>query len=116
MRDGRPRLLVVEDEPTFRRVLERALAAHAEVVAVESVEEALRWLGDHPCDAVLSDLHLPGRSGAELAAALATTPRPPRVALLTGDPNTARAVPPGVTRFAKPVPLAALVAWLAAPP
>jgi len=63
------RLLVVEDDPTVRRVLERMLGrAHYEVVAVASVHEAAQHLQAHHTDLLLTDLRLGDGTGIELTA------------------------------------------------
>jgi DNA-binding NtrC family response regulator len=65
-----PRLLLVEDRESLRRMLESALAeAGHQVVAAGDVEGARRALGGAPFDLVLTDLMLPGGSGLEVLAA-----------------------------------------------
>ena len=60
------RVLVVEDEKTFRELLERHLARRGyEVVAVGSAEEALARAPELDPDVALLDLALPGMSGIE---------------------------------------------------
>lgn len=77
---GGRRVLLVEDEPLVRRLAERALAAWGwQVVSVGSAEAALDLAA---CDgaflaglaAVVTDMELPGRSGASLLAELRTRP------------------------------------------
>ncbi|GAB5541919.1 MAG: hypothetical protein SangKO_016790 [Sandaracinaceae bacterium] len=70
---GGEHLLVVEDEPSLRRVLDRTLAGLGyRVTTASSAEEALRLAGrmDAPPDAVVTDIVLPGMHGAELAREL----------------------------------------------
>ncbi len=60
-------LLVVDDEPTQRRMLAEYLAeAGHPVREVPSGEEALRLLAARPADLVLTDLQLPGIDGVEM--------------------------------------------------
>jgi len=60
-------LLLVEDEDLVRRSLTRRLSRQHDVIDVASVDEAIAVLaGDAPVDAVLCDLMLGGRTGAEL--------------------------------------------------
>jgi response regulator RpfG family c-di-GMP phosphodiesterase len=63
------RVLIVDDEISFRRVL----AVMLEQAAIPSKcapggEEALRFLGNEPFDAVIADLQMIGMSGMELLA------------------------------------------------
>lgn len=66
----RPRVLVVDDTRFDREIAREAVGGEAEVVACGSAEEALEALARMPFDLVLTDLVLPGLSGAELLARL----------------------------------------------
>lgn len=62
------RVLVVEDEESMRTFLQSALETLGYSVDVAAnAEEALARMGSHPPDLVLTDLVMPGLSGAELA-------------------------------------------------
>lgn len=64
---GSPVILVVEDEEDLRRLQQRLLRRiSAEVVLSSSVPEARRVLSDRPVDLVISDIRMPGESGADL--------------------------------------------------
>ena len=64
---ARARVLIVDDEPAVGRALQRNLAAHHEVVMVNSGAEALeRVAAGERFDAILSDLMMPQISGMEL--------------------------------------------------
>lgn len=98
------RILIVEDEETLRIGMMRALAKlpQVEIVGAGTVAEALAVIDAAPPDAVISDLDLPDRLGAELLGELelrglrlpvtfvsaytrelgARVPRSPRVRLL----------------------------------
>jgi len=67
----RARVLVVEDDPMFRQLLVKQLAAHdAEVVQAASGEEALHLARASRPDLIILDVGLPKRGGAEVVAAL----------------------------------------------
>ncbi len=77
------RMLVVDDNPAFRRVLRFFLADLAQVHECEDGSEALASYEEHRPDWVLMDLSMPGMSGlAALRQILAVHPEA-RVAILT---------------------------------
>jgi CheY-like chemotaxis protein len=82
------RILVVDDSPWVRARLVALLASQlpgADVSAAPSTEAALELVRVHRVDVVVLDLHMPGRDGLELLAALQAAPRAPRVLILTAD-------------------------------
>src|SRR3954464_280903 len=84
-------LLVVDDDPSFRRALRRLLELEQlSVIEVGDGEEAIRVMEqDEPqlLDAVLTDLAMPGVSGPELIAVLREhRPALPVVAMSAWDP------------------------------
>jgi PAS domain S-box-containing protein len=88
------RVLVIDDDPSVLRMLDRSLAGGPEVVAVSDPHEALRrLLTGERFDLVLCDLMMPGLSGMELHAALLAA-RPERIGamvFITGGAFTERA-------------------------
>ena len=65
--DRRHRVLVVEDNPSSRRILQLALGSHGfEVREAEDAQTALRLYRNAPPDLVVQDLCLPDLDGAEL--------------------------------------------------
>ncbi len=63
---GRLRILVVEDEPSMRLLIERVLSrAGWEVVAVEDVEQAMPWIDS--VDVIVADYFLREDRGSRLA-------------------------------------------------
>jgi signal transduction histidine kinase/CheY-like chemotaxis protein len=73
-RGPRRRLLIVEDNPEHRNLLEDALRPLGfDLTLAESGEAALAMLDAAPCDLALVDVAMPGMSGWELAAALRET-------------------------------------------
>ncbi len=105
------RLLVVEDEPAVRRVLERMLSrAHYEVAAVATVEEAAAHLADRPTDMLLTDLRLGDGTGIELTAtARSRVPQLP-VLWISGQAPEPTERPDDVVFLEKPFSQAELLA------
>ncbi|MBI5369469.1 MAG: response regulator [Planctomycetes bacterium] len=119
-RAGRPlRVLVVEDEPQLRQLLQEflALEGHEAVCAGEGVEGLAR-LGAEGFDAVFTDRAMPGMAGDQFAREVKLrAPRTP-VVMITGYGvlmQAAGELPAGVDRLlSKPITRAALRAALAA--
>jgi putative two-component system response regulator len=64
------RILVVDDDPDFRRLLERVLDRDYQTVFASSGEEALEKVGDFTPDMALLDIMLPEMNGHELCRRL----------------------------------------------
>ena len=85
-----PRILIVDDDPEVATMLSRSLSRRGfQIDSTNSPEEALARAAETAYDAALLDLVMPGRDGAELAAART-----------------------GVTVFTKPVVIQDLVDFL----
>jgi DNA-binding NarL/FixJ family response regulator len=86
-----PSVLVVDDDPVFRDLARRVLAAEGlEVVAeAESLETALDVAHALRPDAALVDIGLPDGDGLTLARQLSALPWRPRVVLTSTDPDAA---------------------------
>ena len=82
-----PRILVVDDEPAIRRVLQSNLSTRGFQTAVaETGEEALQLAAETSFDLVLLDLMLPGMSGIDVVRAFrASSPAPILVLSARGD-------------------------------
>jgi two-component system phosphate regulon response regulator OmpR len=66
--DPKATLLIVDDEPDVREVLEEYFVGHAYAVfAAESGAAARTLAGQHPIDLALVDIHMPGEDGLSLA-------------------------------------------------
>jgi DNA-binding NtrC family response regulator len=66
-----PTVLIVDDDASFRRVLEYQLKqAGYDVLKAEDGKKALDIFLQNPCHAVLTDLDMPGLSGNELLKAI----------------------------------------------
>jgi len=104
------RILVVDDDATARRTLERFLTKIGyDVVTAATAEEALLAVEiDHP-DIVLSDIYMPGMTGLELQAKIREVLPDLKVILMTGKddmPTTVQAVQQGAYDYIiKPIDL-----------
>jgi two-component system KDP operon response regulator KdpE len=80
------KILIVEDEPTLREVLEDMLSTgDHEVKAVATGARGLQTLEAWPPDVVLTDLGLPEADGEDVAqAAVVLLPRP-WIVLMSGE-------------------------------
>lgn len=81
------RVLIVDDDPSFRIGAARLLADHGYVVvaAAATLAEARTAYRRTEPDALLVDVHLPDGSGMTLAEELHRGPSPPRVLLTSSD-------------------------------
>ncbi|HZO12483.1 MAG TPA: ATP-binding protein [Polyangiaceae bacterium] len=94
-------VLVVEDDPMFRRALRRNLeAAGYSVFDVARAREALQLCEKYPVAAVVTDLAMPGMSGQELVARLVYE-HDVGVVVLSGFPEP-HSLPEGVVYLDKP--------------
>lgn len=106
------RLLVVDDEPPVRRMLEDVFRSFGhDVVVAASGDEALRLFAEGVYDVVVTDLLMPDMNGWEVIARLRRAAPHVPVILLTGsapeiDPERVRQE--GVTLVHKPASLARL--------
>lgn len=68
---GRPRVLIVDDDPLIRDVVRTVLEDGSyELEEAASGAEALRLAADHPPDVVLLDVMMPGLDGFQVARRL----------------------------------------------
>ena len=86
--NGAMRVLVVDDEETFRFVMEKRLKASGHFVeCASSGETALERINDRAFDAMLLDLRMPGIGGLGALRRLSETGLPCEVVVLTGHPD-----------------------------
>jgi DNA-binding response OmpR family regulator len=112
------RILVADDEPALRRVLQRLLEAEGYVVeTAEDGEEALARLLNPtltPVDLLLLDVHMPRRSGIEVLRALREASSPVRSLVLSArirDEDVMKLYSEGAVDFvAKPFSIHTLLA------
>lgn len=63
---GRPRILIVDDEPHNRHLLGRLFASYADIIEAHNGEEALEKLAEESFDIVLLDVMMSGIDGIEV--------------------------------------------------
>jgi DNA-binding response OmpR family regulator len=113
-----PHLLVIDDDPQIRRVLERALSRHFVVACVASAETALALSETAVLfDVFLCDLNLPRMSGQEFHDALKgrSLDLASRVVIMTGadrEAGGAFATMMGGRYLLKPCSITELIATL----
>ena len=111
------RILVADDEPSFRELLADILeGAGHEVVGARDGGEALAALDRGAYDLVLTDQRMPGIGGLELLRRIRQRPAPPPVVMLTAYgtiPEAVEAVRLGAADYLTK-PLASPAALLAA--
>jgi DNA-binding response OmpR family regulator len=62
------KLLLVDDNPVIRELLQKSLSSEAEVLCFSSAAEAIRRTDGQRPDLIISDYRMPGLSGLELLA------------------------------------------------
>jgi|SRR5689334_24445174 DNA-binding response OmpR family regulator len=106
-------VLLVEDDPDLRRVLEIVLESQFEVRSCANSGEGLRRLRTERVDALLIDLDLPGAWGEVLLRTARTLPDHPAIVAMSGSPARLEASREEADAvIAKPFPLAAVTAAL----
>lgn len=79
------RVLVVDDDPTVRDVLEAMLSFEGcEVLTAPDGERSLQMARDSLPDVVVLDVMMPGMDGIEVCRRLKTSPESPRVVMVSG--------------------------------
>ena len=92
--NDRPVVLCVDDDPAVLRSLHRLFREEPiEVLSTLKPELALRWMGEHDVDVLVTDQRMPGMSGTSLVEE--TRRRSPRTScvLLTAYPHDVTANP-----------------------
>jgi response regulator RpfG family c-di-GMP phosphodiesterase len=79
------RLLIADDDPAVRSVLEEFLCLEHDCESVGSAEEALRLLGEGDFQLVLSDISMEGMSGLELIPRVSAVSPDTLVILVSGS-------------------------------
>jgi CheY-like chemotaxis protein len=90
-----PAIVVVDDESFVRAVMPGILediAQGYELLIVEDGHAALEALAGRSVPLLLTDYHMPGMNGVELAQAVKAVSPATRIVLLTADLSAAKAV------------------------
>lgn len=91
--DQLPSILIVDDDPTFCRVLTRAFERRGFSVSVANdVVSALQLANDTLPEYVVVDLNMPGESGLVLIPQLKALDEQTRIVVLTGYSSVATAI------------------------
>lgn len=81
-------LLIVDDEPDVREVLEEYFTAHGyATIGAESAAVAREQAGKHPIDLAFIDIHMPGEDGLSLARHLRERYASVAIIMLTSAAN-----------------------------
>lgn len=92
MRERRS-ILVVDDNPAIRQLLKRFLSSRGyEVFTANDADDGWRLLQDHGVDLVITDVHMPGRSGIDLLREIRTALPNIPVMIMTAKPSVEAAV------------------------
>ncbi|MEH3122134.1 MAG: PAS domain-containing protein [Sphingomonas phyllosphaerae] len=110
---ARRTILLVEDDALIRSATAEVLqeAGHV-VVDAASAEEAMAALQTAPIDVLVTDVHLPGTSGLELAGRAAELHPGVRIVVASGDIGAVEVAAPNMHLLAKPYSARELLAVL----
>ncbi|MEH3045554.1 response regulator [Sphingomonas adhaesiva] len=107
-------VLLVEDDALIRAATAEVLQDGGHVVVeAASAEEAMAALQTAPIDVLMTDIHLPGCSGIELAERARTIRPGVRVVVASGDTAGVAGTLPGAAVLAKPYNAVQLIAAVA---
>lgn len=89
---GRPRILFVEDDVNFGKIVTRVLSADYDMTHAIDGLQASKLLTERPFDLIVSDLMLPGISGVELLRLVRTYDLDVPLIIVTGMPSLDTAI------------------------
>jgi response regulator RpfG family c-di-GMP phosphodiesterase len=84
---GKTRLLIADDEPEIRNILEEFLCERYECRTVGSAEEALAQLRAEKFDLILSDINMEGMSGLKMIPHVARLAPEAVIIMVSGEQN-----------------------------
>lgn len=82
MTDTKKRILVAEDDPSIRTMLERVLSAEFDVTVVVDGNQAWQLARESPPDLLLLDVMMPGLDGLEVARRVRAVPALKRIPII----------------------------------
>lgn len=89
----KPLVLIVDDEPDIRELLELTLnRMDIQTCSAENIETAKALLQHHPFDLCLTDMKLPDGNGLDLVTTIQALPNPIPVAVITAHGNMDTAI------------------------
>jgi len=89
-------VLIIDDEAELTELLAKILqSAGLQTTCLHSGKEAIKWLKDHTCDIILSDIRMPDMDGTAFwrALKLSHPELTSRIAFITGDTLSASIAP-----------------------
>jgi len=86
----RPRLLLVDDDPSFRRLVSHTLRRHFLVTEAIDGREALNRVSEVTPECVVLDMEMPGWSGLETLEQMRSLPRMQHVPIIMLTANSER--------------------------
>jgi diguanylate cyclase (GGDEF)-like protein/PAS domain S-box-containing protein len=97
------RVLLVEDDESYARLVQLALAGEVGVAVAASVADARAQIADAGADVILADLHLPDAEGPEVVEALVAADPTTAVLVVSGTdgPHTEAALGAGAYAFVR---------------
>jgi DNA-binding response OmpR family regulator len=111
-------VLVVDDEPTIRRLVAAVLTQSGwESMTAPDAETAMRAIVARKPDAIITDIRLPGMDGVEFARWVRDDDRfadMPVAFISAWEDAPALSQPPPVAYFRKPFDVDALLDWVSA--
>ena len=103
---GKMKILVVDDEPSVRKILVRYFGKLGyEVKHAENGQVAWAILQRENFDLLLTDKDMPEMGGLELISRTKQLKPELRIVLMSGDPNFERGSLSGIIFIEKPIPL-----------
>ena len=89
---GRPRVLIIDDEPHIRNILCETLKLNYDCRTAASAEEGLEMLADDPCSLVISDINMKGITGLEMVPGILAVAPDTVVIIMSGAQTIENAV------------------------
>jgi DNA-binding NtrC family response regulator len=93
MTPSQPRVLVVDDDAQFRKILAHGLTTQGyRIDALDGQGDVVAQVGNAVCDVVLLDLNLPGRNGIDVLKGIIGSDPDLKVIMVTGTEDVSVAV------------------------